>query len=64
MAMPTQVSASSSAKSGDIHSSSSFMGGDFIVGGGSFDLGELVAQYWPLLLVVGAGAVWYMRKKR
>lgn len=62
-AMPS-MSAASSAKSGDAFASSSFMGGDFIVGGGKFDLGSMFAQYWPVFVVGGLGVVWYMRKKR
>lgn len=63
------ASASSSAKSGDIGSTSTFMGGDFYFGGsgsgggrGAFDLGALVSQYWPLFLL--AGGIWYIRKKK
>lgn len=65
--MPS-MSAASSAKSGDSHSSSSFLGGDFTFGGsgtggsGSFNIGGLVSQYWPLLAV--AGAVWWLKYRK
>lgn len=61
--MPS-MSAGSSAKSGDISAGSTFMSGDFNFGsgGGSFNVGGLVSQYWPILAV--AGAVWYFKFRK
>lgn len=65
---PLNLSASSGAStgastaSGSLHGGTINFGGSGMGGGGGFNVGGMVSQYWPLLAI--AGAIWYYRRKR